>query len=111
MRITCSNSPYIRKQGFIVANSTSFLFLANTVLAVHVLFVCFVVFGLLLIYLGFFLRWAWVRNPVFRLLHVAAIGLVVMQSWAGMICPLTTWEMALRARAGVDTYTGAFIQH
>ena len=32
-------------------------------------------------------------------------------AWIGMICPLTTWEMALRAKAGDATYSGSFIAH
>ena len=34
-----------------------------------------------------------------------------MQSWLGVVCPLTTWEMALRRRAGDETYSGTFISH
>ncbi|MBP5981169.1 MAG: DUF2784 domain-containing protein [Halomonas sp.] len=87
------------------------LLLADTILVFHVLFVAFVVFGLLAIYAGYFLKWAWVRNKTFRILHVSAIGYVVVQSWLGVMCPLTTWEMALREEAGTATYAGSFIQH
>lgn len=85
--------------------------LADTILVVHFLFVCFVVLGLGLIYLGYFWQWAWVRNRRLRIAHLAVIGVVVLQSWLGMICPLTTWEMALREAAGQTVYTGAFVQH
>ncbi len=88
-----------------------FLWLADFILVVHVLFVLFVVCGLLAIYLGYALQWQWVRNRVFRLAHLAAIGIVVLQAWLGVICPLTSWEMALRDRAGEATYSGSFIQH
>ena len=87
------------------------LLLADVILVVHVLFVCFVVFGLVAVYLGYFLNWLWVRNLSFRLLHLLAIGIVVLQSWLGVICPLTIWEMALRKEAGAGTYAGSFIQH
>ncbi|MCW8846435.1 MAG: DUF2784 domain-containing protein, partial [Gammaproteobacteria bacterium] len=43
--------------------------------------------------------------------HLAAIAVVVLQSWIGIICPLTTWEMALRERAGEAAYAGSFISH
>jgi len=36
---------------------------------------------------------------------------VVIQSWIGVICPLTIWEMALRENAGAEGYSGSFIQH
>ncbi|TVP90427.1 MAG: DUF2784 domain-containing protein [Pseudomonadaceae bacterium] len=87
------------------------LWLADFILVVHVLFVLFVVCGLLAIYLGYALNWQWVRNRYFRLAHLAAIAIVVLQAWLGVICPLTTWEMALRDAAGEATYAGSFIQH
>lgn len=84
---------------------------ADALLFAHALFVLFVVAGLLLILVGKPLDWAWVRNPWFRIAHLAAIGIVVLQSWIGAICPLTTWEMALRERAGEAAYSGSFISH
>lgn len=86
-------------------------FLADTILTIHILFVLFVVFGLVLIYVGYFRRWHWVRHKTFRILHLIAIGVVVLQSWFGIICPLTTLEMWLRDQAGQTTYSGSFIQH
>ncbi|SDT91225.1 DUF2784 domain-containing protein [Halopseudomonas salegens] len=88
-----------------------FLWLADFILVVHVLFVLFVVCGLLAIYLGYALQWQWVRNRFFRLAHLVAIAIVVLQAWLGVICPLTGWEMALRAKAGEAAYSGSFIQH
>ncbi|MBZ5486793.1 DUF2784 domain-containing protein [Halomonas aquamarina] len=92
-------------------SAPSLLLLADIILIVHVLFVAFVVLGLLAIYAGCFLGWRWVRNKTFRIVHLCAIGYVVGQAWVGAICPLTTWEMALREQAGAATYSGSFIQH
>ena len=88
-----------------------YLLAADLILFSHVLFVAFVVLGLVLILMGKVCAWSWVRNTWFRLIHLAAIGVVVLQSWAGVICPLTTWEMALRERAGDAVYSGSFISH
>ena len=88
-----------------------FVLAADAILFGHVLFVVFVVIGLVLILFGKAFDWAWVRNPCFRLAHLAAIGIVAIQSWVGVICPLTTWEMALRERAGEIAYSGSFISH
>ncbi|WP_203301432.1 DUF2784 domain-containing protein [Marinobacter sediminum] len=88
-----------------------YVVLADSLLVLHVAFVAYVVLGLLAIYLGHFLNWSWVRNVWFRTTHLIAIGIVVVQSWLGVICPLTTWEMALRSRAGDASYEGSFIQH
>lgn len=71
----------------------------------------FVVLGLACILAGGALGWRWVRNLAFRIAHLCCILFVVAQAWLGRICPLTTWEMALRERAGEATYTGAFIAH
>ena len=92
-------------------SASVYVMLADTLLVLHVVFVAFVVVGLLAIYLGHFLNWSWVRNVWFRVSHLIAIGVVVVQSWIGVICPLTTWEMTLRDRAGEASYEGSFIQH
>lgn len=88
-----------------------YLLAADVILFIHVLFVAFVIVGLLLIIAGKLFSWFWVRNPWFRLVHLIAIGVVVLQSWLGVICPLTTWEMVLRERAGDSVYSGTFISH
>ena len=92
-------------------SSTLFLFAADVILLLHVVFVIFVVFGLVLIFIGKVRSWSWIRNPWFRLMHIAAIAVVVIQSWLGLICPLTTIEMTLRSRAGDTVYSGSFISH
>jgi hypothetical protein len=84
---------------------------ADLVLITHVSFVAFVIVGLLLVLVGGFRGWRWIRNPWFRAVHLAAIGFVVIQAWFGVICPLTTLEMHLRDRAGEATYSGSFIAH
>lgn len=90
---------------------TLYLLFADLTLLLHASFVAFVVAGLILIFMGKAFAWTWVRNPWFRWAHLAAIVIVVLQSWFGVICPLTTLEMALRSRAGDTIYPGAFIAH
>ena len=87
------------------------LLAADAVLLLHVLFVLFVVAGLLLVLAGKLLAWSWVRNWWFRVAHLAAIVVVALQAWFGVVCPLTTLEMSLRRRAGGATYEGTFISH
>ena len=87
------------------------LLAADVILLLHVLFVIFVVLGMVLIFIGKIRSWSWVLNPWFRLTHLAAIAVVVAQSWLGLICPLTTIEMALRSRAGDNVYSDSFISH
>jgi len=85
--------------------------LADTVLIIHFAFVVFVVFGLVLILVGLLNRWSWVRNRVFRVTHLVAVGVVVLQAWLGQLCPLTIWENELRRRAGQSGYTETFVEH
>jgi hypothetical protein len=90
---------------------SGYLYLADAILVLHVFFAAFVVCGLLLIYLGKACGWSWIYNPWFRLLHLLAIIIVAVQSWFGMICPLTSFEMTLRSQGGGGVYSGSFIAH
>ena len=88
------------------------LALADLVLVVHTAFIAFVVVGMVLIWVGRFRGWAFVRNIWFRVAHLAAMGVVAAESLLGFICPLTTWEDQLRLQAGgQQRYAGSFIQH
>jgi hypothetical protein len=73
--------------------------------------VSFVVLGLVLILLGIALRWSWVRNTWFRAIHLIAITIVVVESAAGIPCPLTVWEHRLRQLAGQAGHQGDFIAY
>ncbi|MHC4217389.1 MAG: DUF2784 domain-containing protein [Planctomycetota bacterium] len=74
--------------------------LADLLVLTHLLFVGFVIGGLVAIVIGAFRGWGWVRNPLFRICHTAAIVFVALNALTGVLCPLTEWEYALRDRAG-----------
>lgn len=82
---------------------------ADVVVVVHFAFVAFVALGLLLTLVGGVRQWAWVRSFRFRGTHVAAIGVVVIESLCGITCPLTVWEQQLRVLAGQTSHRGDFI--
>lgn len=84
---------------------------ADLLLLGHFLLALFVVLGLVLVFVGKFRSWAWVRNPWIRTAHLLAVIVVVAQAWLGVVCPLTRWEMALRVKAGEASYQGAFMAH
>ena len=94
-----------------IITRTLYSLAADAILIAHVLFALFVVVSLILIYVGKFAAWQWVRNPWFRMTHQLGVGIVVIQSWLGIICPLTIWEMNLRSKAGETIYNGSFITH
>ncbi len=85
--------------------------LADLVLVVHFGIVLFIIFGLAAVWIGWWRKWEWVRGFWFRVLHLVGIGIVVMQAWCGVTCPLTRWEQSLRVRAGDATYAGSFVAH
>jgi hypothetical protein len=62
--------------------------------------VLFVVGGLVLIWIGYAAGWRWVRKRWLRILHLCAIALVAVEAIAGIACPLTVLEDALRPGAG-----------
>jgi polyferredoxin len=73
--------------------------LADLILGLHAAYVLFVVGGLALIWLGIWRGWRWVRHFWFRLLHLAAIGLVAAEALIGLTCPLTVLEDWLRSES------------
>jgi hypothetical protein len=85
--------------------------LADTILVVHFLFIAFVLGGQGCILVGAFRRWAWIRRRGFRVSQLVAIAVVVVQSWVGMVCPLTLWESTCRRTSGETTYTGTFVSY
>ena len=85
--------------------------LADAVLVLHFAVVLFVVGGLFLIVAGNLLAWRWVNSLWLRVGHLAAIGVVVAESWLGIICPLTAAEVWLRIQAGSTFYRESFIEH
>ncbi len=86
-----------------------YAFLADTVVAIHLAYVGFVVLGLLAILVGRLMNWRWIRNPWFRFTHLSMIGIVVVEALLSITCPLTTLEYYLRAEAGQSFNEGSFI--
>lgn len=82
--------------------------LADLILIVHFCIAGFITAGFLLIPLGAAAGWRWVRRRGLRLAHAGAIVLVALESLAGIACPLTVWEAALRGGATNET---GFIGH
>lgn len=95
-----------------MASSNLYGLYADLILVFHFTFVLFVVLGLLVIWIGYFRQWVFVRNFWFRLVHLLTIGLVASESLVGILCPLTAWENQFRLRAcSGQAYQGSFIQH
>ncbi|MGA9667405.1 MAG: DUF2784 domain-containing protein [Gallionella sp.] len=74
---------------------------AEAVLLIHLAFIVFALLGAAIA-----VRWRWV---IFVHLPAAAWGFFV--ELTGRICPLTSLENYLRARAGLSGYTESFVEH
>jgi hypothetical protein len=74
---------------------------ADLVVAVHLLFICFVVGGV-------FLAWRWPKI-IWVQLPVMVYGALI--EFIGFTCPLTPLENYLRRHAGEAGYRGGFIGH
>jgi len=79
--------------------AAAFALLAGLVVLIHLAFVVFAASGALLA-----LRWKWVPW-----VHVPAVVWAAYIEFSGGICPLTPLENDLRARAGLDYYSGDFV--
>ena len=64
---------------------------------------------MILVWIGALAGWAWIRNPWFRHLHLAAIGVVAAEALLGYACPLTAWEDLLRGGAQPETFVGRWV--
>ncbi len=73
---------------------------AAAILWAHVAVIAFNIFGLIVIPLGAWRAWGFVRVFWWRALHLGALALVALQAVLGQACFLTIWESDLLTRAG-----------
>jgi drug/metabolite transporter superfamily protein YnfA len=88
---------------------TFFRIAADATVCFHMAYMLFVVLGQTAVIVGAFRGWNWIRNTAFRFLHLMTILIVVVESWLGITCPLTTLEKHLRNRSGTASYDGDFL--
>lgn len=74
--------------------------LALAVLAIHIAVIAFNVFGLVVVPLGAWRGWVFVRGFGWRAAHLALLFVVALQALFGRACFLTVWQAALEQTAG-----------
>ena len=77
-----------------------YLFFADCVIVIHLLFIVFVVAGGLIV----------LRKPHLAWVHVPAAVWGAVVEFSGWICPLTPLENYLRLLGGGASYSGDFIE-
>jgi hypothetical protein len=70
--------------------------LADIVVIAHAIIAAFITLGFVLIPLGGWLGWQFVRQWWLRFAHLVGILFVAGETALGFACPLTLWEDALR---------------
>jgi len=78
-----------------------FLAAADFVVLIHLLWIVFLVFGMIP---G--ARWAWVKWT-----HLGALVFSIALQLFGWVCPITHLEAWLRTAGGATPYEGTFIRH
>ena len=75
---------------------------AMTVLALHLAIIAFNVAGCVLIPLGAWRGWGWVRGFWWRLAHLLSLAVVAVQAMLGRACFLTLWQGELSGSLHVE---------
>jgi len=75
--------------------------LAICVLSLHLVFILWVMFGVLIAR----------RRPVLRWLHIASLIWAILVEVFPWTCPLTFLENWFEGRAGIQSYQGGFLLH
>lgn len=73
---------------------------AALVLAVHLSIIAFNLFGLVAVPLGALRGWRFVHAPLWRLMHIASLGITAAQAALGRVCFLTFWQAVLSEEPG-----------
>ena len=80
--------------------------LADLVLLTHFAIAAFLAAGMLLIPIGAYWRWSWVRAQRLRQIHAGLIVLITIEAIFHITCPLTILEALLRRTHAPESFWG-----
>ena len=72
------------------------IFFSEIVLLFHFCIFLFMILSFFLIPLGYYKKWKWVKNKYYRLIHLVLMGIILIETILGFMCPLTMLENFLR---------------
>ena len=75
---------------------------SEIVLLLHFFIFLFIVFSFFFIPFGYYKNWEWVKNKNYRLIHLFLMGIVLIETILGFMCPLTILENFLRSDIKVN---------
>jgi hypothetical protein len=81
----------------------------SSVYIIHLIYALTIVIGFILIWMGYFAGWNWVKNFTFRTIHLAMIGIVVIETIFNIECPLTWLQGKLMSQAHLRNENMPFI--
>ena len=78
------------------------MILSEIVLLLHFSIFLFMILSFILIPYGYYKNWEWVKNIYFRSIHLILMGIILIETILGFMCPLTILENFLRANKKID---------
>ena len=75
---------------------------SEIVLLFHFFIFLFMVSSFFFIPFGYYKNWKWVKNKNYRLIHLFLMGIILIETILGFMCPLTILENFLRAEIKVN---------
>tara|TARA_B100000524_G_scaffold288611_1_gene163666 strand:- start:131 stop:508 length:378 start_codon:yes stop_codon:yes gene_type:complete len=84
--------------------------LADIILILHFFIVIFITVGFLLIPIGYYYDWNWIRSFKLRLFHCGFMFLVTFETLLGITCPLTSIENNLRGISNDKSFISFWIE-
>ncbi len=82
---------------------------SEIVLLFHFCIFLFIILSFILIPLGYYQKWEWVKNKYYRLIHLVLMGIVFIETILGFMCPLTILENFLRNDIEINNKITQFI--
>ena len=83
---------------------------ATSVLALHLAIIAFNVAGCVLVPIGAWRGWRWVREFWWRLVHLLSLAVVAAQALSGRACFLTIWQGGVSDASHVQPLIASWIE-
>lgn len=83
---------------------------ATSVLALHLAIIAFNVAGCVLVPIGAWRGWRWVRGFWWRLAHLLSLAVVAAQALSGRACFLTIWQGGVADASHVQPLIASWIE-